>query len=56
MPASYTKGAQDLYHPPGHRGALGYIIQLPTEDRFLLTEEELMGKIDVEKGDALNPV
>ena len=26
---------------------MGYTIQLPTEERFLLTEEELLGKIDV---------
>ena len=26
---------------------MGYTIQLPTEDRFLLTEDELLGKIDV---------
>jgi cell division protease FtsH len=28
-------------------GALGYTMQLPTEERFLMTEEELYGKIDV---------
>lgn len=28
-------------------GALGYTLQLPTEERFLMTEEELYGKIDV---------
>ncbi|MBN1575715.1 MAG: ATP-dependent zinc metalloprotease FtsH [Chitinispirillaceae bacterium] len=28
-------------------GALGYTMQLPTEDRFLMTEKELLGKIDV---------
>jgi cell division protease FtsH len=28
-------------------GALGYTMQLPTEERFLMTEEELHGKIDV---------
>jgi cell division protease FtsH len=27
--------------------ALGYTMQLPTEERFLMTEEELHGKIDV---------
>jgi cell division protease FtsH len=27
--------------------ALGYTMQLPTEDRFLMTEDELYGKIDV---------
>ncbi|MFP4302220.1 MAG: ATP-dependent zinc metalloprotease FtsH [Spirochaetaceae bacterium] len=28
-------------------GALGYTLQLPTEDRFLLREEELIARIDV---------
>jgi cell division protease FtsH len=28
-------------------GALGYTMQLPTEDRFLMTEGELYGRIDV---------
>jgi len=28
-------------------GALGYTMQMPTEERFLMTEEELYGKIDV---------
>jgi cell division protease FtsH len=28
-------------------GALGYTMQVPTEDRFLMTEKELLGKIDV---------
>jgi cell division protease FtsH len=28
-------------------GALGYTMQLPTEDRFLMTESELNGRIDV---------
>jgi len=28
-------------------GALGYTMQLPTEERFLMTEEELYGKVDV---------
>jgi len=28
-------------------GALGYTLQMPTEDRYLMTEEELLGKIDV---------
>jgi cell division protease FtsH len=27
--------------------ALGYTLQLPTEDRFLMTEKELLGRIDV---------
>jgi cell division protease FtsH len=28
-------------------GALGYTLQLPTEDRFILTKDELIGQIDV---------
>ena len=28
-------------------GALGYTMQTPTEDRFLMTEEELIGEVDV---------
>ncbi len=28
-------------------GALGYTLQMPTEDRYLMTEGELLGKIDV---------
>jgi cell division protease FtsH len=28
-------------------GALGYTLQMPAEDRYLMTEEELLGKIDV---------
>jgi cell division protease FtsH len=32
--------------PRGY-GALGYTMQLPTEDRFLMTRNELLGKIDV---------
>ena len=48
--AAYTKGADPVHKIsiiPRGIGALGYTIQLPTEDRFLLTEEELLGKIDV---------
>jgi cell division protease FtsH len=48
--AAYTKGADPVHKIsiiPRGIGALGYTIQLPTEDRFLLTAEELMGKIDV---------
>ena len=50
MVAAYTKGADPVHKIsiiPRGIGALGYTIQLPTEDRFLLTEEELLGKIDV---------
>lgn len=32
--------------PRGY-GALGYTMQTPTEDRFLMTEEELIGEVDV---------
>ncbi|MDR1388444.1 MAG: ATP-dependent zinc metalloprotease FtsH [Treponema sp.] len=28
-------------------GALGYTLQMPVEDRYIVTEEELLGKIDV---------
>ena len=48
--AAYTKGADPVHKIsiiPRGIGALGYTIQLPTEDRFLLTQEELLGKIDV---------
>jgi cell division protease FtsH len=32
---------------PRGMGALGYTLQLPTEERYLLTREELLGRIDV---------
>jgi cell division protease FtsH len=32
---------------PRGMGALGYTLQLPIEDRFILTREELIGQIDV---------
>ncbi len=32
---------------PRGLGALGYTLQTPTEDRYLMTEEELLGRIDV---------
>ncbi len=50
MIAAFTKGADPVHKIsiiPRGIGALGYTIQLPTEDRFLLTKEELLGKIDV---------
>lgn len=28
-------------------GALGYTLQIPVEDRYLMTEDELLGRIDV---------
>jgi len=48
--ATFTEGADPVHKisiVPRGMGALGYTIQLPTEDRFLLTEDELLGKIDV---------
>jgi cell division protease FtsH len=50
MLAAYTKGADPVHKisiVPRGIGSLGYTIQVPTEDRFLLTQEELLGKIDV---------
>ncbi len=32
---------------PRGLAALGYTMQLPSEDRFLITEEELLGRVDV---------
>jgi len=48
--AAFTPGAdpvQKISIVPRGFGALGYTMQRPTEDRFLMTEEELLGKIDV---------
>lgn len=48
--AAFTPGA-DAVHKisiiPRGIGALGYTQQLPTEDRYLMTRKELLGKIDV---------
>ncbi len=48
--ASFTPGA-DAVHKisivPRGIGALGWTQQLPTEDRYLMTQTELLGKIDV---------
>ena len=35
---------------PRARGALGYTLQMPTEDRYILTEDELTGRIAVMLG------
>jgi cell division protease FtsH len=35
---------------PRARGALGYTLQMPTEDRYLLTEDELLDRIAVMLG------
>jgi cell division protease FtsH len=50
LTAAFTKGADPVKKVsivPRGMGALGYTLQLPTEDRFVLTEEELLGQIDV---------
>ena len=48
--ATFTHGA-DAVHKisivPRGIGALGWTQQLPTEDRYLMTQTELLGKIDV---------
>jgi cell division protease FtsH len=48
--AAFTQGSDPVRKVsivPRGMGALGYTLQLPTEDRFLLTSEELIGQIDV---------
>ncbi len=48
--AAFTTGSdpvQKISIVPRGFGALGYTLQMPTEDRYLMTEEELLGKIDV---------
>lgn len=48
--AGLTEGAdpvQKISIVPRGFGALGYTMQMPTEDRYLMTESELYGKIDV---------
>jgi cell division protease FtsH len=48
--AAWTPGAdpvQKISIVPRGFGALGYTLQMPVEDRYLMTEEELFGKIDV---------
>ena len=48
--AANTKGADRVHKIsiiPRGIGALGFTMQLPTEDRYLLTREELLGKLDV---------
>jgi cell division protease FtsH len=50
MIAAYTKGSdpvQKISIVPRGFGALGYTLQMPIEDRYLMTEDELLGKIDV---------
>ena len=48
--AASTPGADRVHKIsiiPRGIGALGYTQQLPTEDRYLMTRQELLGKIDV---------
>jgi cell division protease FtsH len=48
--AGFTPGSdpvQKISIVPRGFGALGYTMQMPTEDRYLMTENELYGKIDV---------
>lgn len=48
--AASTPGADKVHKIsiiPRGIGALGFTQQLPTEDRYLMTRQELMGKIDV---------
>ena len=50
LTAAFTEGAdpvQKITIVPRGIGALGYTMQTPTEDRYLMTEDELLGKIDV---------
>src|SRR5439155_20248709 len=48
--AAWTEGADKVHKIsiiPRGIGALGFTMQLPEEDRYLLTRSELIGKIDV---------
>lgn len=50
LAAAFTEGAdpvQKITIVPRGVGALGYTMQTPGEDRYLMTEDELLGKIDV---------
>ncbi len=50
LTAAFTPGAdqvQKISIVPRGLGALGYTLQIPTEERFLMTQNELLGKIDV---------
>lgn len=50
LTAAFTPGSdpvQKISIVPRGFGALGYTIQTPTEERFLMTKQELLGKIDV---------
>ena len=48
--AAFTPGADQVHKIsiiPRGIAALGYTQQLPTDDRYLMTREELLGKVDV---------
>ena len=48
--ATFRKTAEKVHKisiVPRGIGALGYTMQLPTEDRFLMSKTELLEKIDV---------
>ncbi|MBN1686226.1 MAG: cell division protein FtsH, partial [Spirochaetales bacterium] len=50
LAAYFTQGAekvQKISIIPRGMAALGYTLQVPTEDRYLMTKRELLGKIDV---------
>ncbi len=50
LAAAFTKGADPVRKisiVPRGFGALGYTLQLPVEDRYVVSEEELLGQIDV---------
>jgi cell division protease FtsH len=50
LTASFTKGADPVKKVsivPRGFGALGYTLQMPIEDRYVISEEELIGQIDV---------
>ncbi len=51
--AAHTEGAdpvQKISIVPRGMGALGYTLQMPSEDRFLMTRPELIGRVDVMLG------
>ena len=51
--AAFTAGAdpvQKVTIVPRGFGALGFTLQLPTEDRYVVTEDQLLGQIDVLMG------
>lgn len=50
LTAYYTEGADQVVKIsiiPRGLGALGYTLQQPTEDRFLLSQSEILGTIDI---------